>query len=370
MQFKDIPGLHDLKKTLLEAYHKNHIAHAQLFSGKPGSANTALAIAFITYILCENKTSDDSCNECGNCQKMRKYIHPDVHFFYPSSKVTKEAELNTQLQSWRDFLIRHPFGVLDDWVNMLQSENKVNQISKEDARRLIRTVSLKSFEGGMKFLLIWYPETMHPSAANAILKVLEEPPPNTIYFLITYDYESLITTILSRTQLIVVPSLSEDEIKDYLVVHKGISEQNAMAVAKQCDGDINYALKSSEEFEDIDFRIFQKWMRSCFAADFGGLVKMNEDFHKMTRSGQRSFLNFSIGLIRGALFSSYEPTLVKSVSEQEQLFVAKFGETLKSVKLEKVYRLLNGAISDLSRNANPRITFLSTSLKISQIIRQ
>ena len=177
MQFSLIPGLVDLKRALIQASKNNHIAHAQLFSGEEGGAALPIALAFATYLLCENKTSEDSCDECPNCQKMKKYIHPDVHFFFPSpssestSKTKKEEERHKQSRLWRDFLIEHPFGILDEWIERLSAENKQNQISKYDALQIIKTVSMKSFEGGFKILFIWYPEFMHLSAANAILKV-------------------------------------------------------------------------------------------------------------------------------------------------------------------------------------------------------
>ncbi len=369
MQFSSIPGIVDLKKNLVQAYQRNHIAHAQLFSGEEGGAALPMALAFATYLLCENKTDEDSCGECDNCRKMQKYIHPDVHFFYPSPRTEKEAEQNIQARIWREFLIDSPFGVLEEWIERLSSENKQNQISKNDARQIIKTVSMKSFEGGFKILFIWYPELMHPSAANAILKVLEEPPENTLYFLVTFNYEGLMSTILSRTQLVVVPSFKDETVRDYLIAEKGLSSAQAEKVSKIAKGNIREAERHIDSEENIAFQDFQKWMRACYQSDFTSLTQLSEQFSQRSKSDQRAYLSFGIDLIRNSVLAKGASDLSNSKGEENK-FVTDFSRVNGIGSLEKIYSELNSSLVNLSRNANAKITHLALSLRLIGILRK
>ena len=204
MKFSDIPEQTDLKQALVDAVSTNHLAHAQLFYGKDGGAALPLALAYSQYIMCSNKVDGDSCGTCPNCVRVAKGIHPDIHYFFPKVSVTEreyEKQLPAILQSFRDFISQKAFGLLSTFLADSGFQDKTVLISKDDSRRLIRNVSMKSVEGGTKVILIWLPEFFHPTAANAILKVLEEPPPDTVYLLVTNAYENLLATIKSRVLL-------------------------------------------------------------------------------------------------------------------------------------------------------------------------
>lgn len=370
MRFSDIPGLKQLKSTLISSFQKNHIAHAQLFNGTAGGPALPIAIAYATFLLCENKQEDDACGKCANCQRMNKYIHPDVHFFYPMARKStdkKDEPADKTANTWREFLINHPHASLEDWIGFVQTENKQNQISKDDARRIIKTVSMKSFEGGMKILIIWYPEMMHPSAANAILKVLEEPPANTVYLMVTYNYENLLTTILSRTQHVLVPVLSNEEIKDFLIREKGIPDQNAMKLAELSGGSIQKALSISNSNQDLSFKEFQEWMQACYRGDYQAMSGISEALGQAGKSHQRTFISYSLSLLRNVVLYKGNEELVFAEGDERKFF-ANFSKTFEIEQLEDIYKLLNDALYHLERNANPRITFLSLSISILQAI--
>jgi DNA polymerase-3 subunit delta' len=375
MRFSDIPGQEELKTTLIGAYQRNHVAHAQLFTGNPGSAVMPMALAYATYLLCEKKTEQDSCGKCSNCQRTGRYVHPDVHFFYPKAKPqeikgkNEDKELRVQADKWRQFLENHSYGSFEDWVVFLNTENRQNQISKDDARQLIRTVSMKSFEGGFKIIFIWYPETMHPSAANAILKVLEEPPEKTIYLLVSYNYESLLTTILSRTQLINVHSFSDKDLETYLQAQKGTESAESFRLARLADGDMNVLRRLLEQSASIDYQEFREWMLKCFRTDFSGLINHAEEFNKQSKSRQRSFLSLSLTFVRNTLLSTEHESLLR-VNDEELNFIHKFRQQLAADVLEKIYLELNQAIFHLERNANPKITMLALSNKIAMMMKR
>src|SRR5690606_27964043 len=242
MKFQDIPGLTDVKRVLTDAVKTNHAAHAQLFVGAEGALNLPMALAYATYLHCENK-ADDACGTCPACSKSAKFIHPDTHFVFPFSNVKKgeKDEERERLKAditrlWRTFLTEQPFGNLNDWCNHYGGEGKLSIISRDASRDIIRTLALKPFESRSKVMIIWQPETMHPAAANGILKSLEEPSPNTYFILVTTAADKLMPTIISRTQIVTIPLLSDDEMERYLCDQRGIDEATARKIVQLADG--------------------------------------------------------------------------------------------------------------------------------------
>ncbi|MEM7298326.1 MAG: DNA polymerase III subunit delta, partial [Bacteroidota bacterium] len=304
MQFSEIPGLEELKKQLTTAFNRGKVAHAQLFTGRPDTAVLPMTLAYASYLMCENRSEADSCGTCANCVRIKKLIHPDIHFFFPKVSASDSGKydkvLAEALPRFRKFIEEHPFGDLEEWTHTYGQENKNLLLSREDSRQMLRTVSMRSVEGGFKILLIWYPELMNASAANAILKILEEPPEKTIYLLVSYNYDGLLATITSRTQLVVVPPNQESEIKDYLI-DKGIEEAKAQQAARLSEGMLGMAVHHTEIEDNHEYETFQKWMLQCWNRDLTGLVKRSEDFSKSGKAAQRSNLNFSITLIRNAV---------------------------------------------------------------------
>src|SRR5210317_1449692 len=204
MKLSEIPGLNSIKEKLLRTIESGKVAHAQMFSGPEGSANMALALAYATLLNCTDKTNRDACGECPSCQKINKFIHPDLHFVFPVSaaknKTGKDVISDSFIAEWRSFLAQNPYGGAMEWSQEFGGENKQLNISREESRNILKKLTLKSFEGEYKVMLIWLAEYMHPAAANALLKLLEEPPEKTVFLLVTYDSEQIIGTILSRVQ--------------------------------------------------------------------------------------------------------------------------------------------------------------------------
>lgn len=370
MQFSDIPGLHELKHQLISAYNRGMVAHAQLIAGRSGTAALPIALAYASYLMCENRTEEDSCGTCPNCVRIKKLIHPDIHFFFPKISASDSGKydkvLAEALPRFRSFIAEHPFGDLEEWTHTYGQENKNLLISREDSRHILKTVSMRSVEGGYKILLIWYPELMNASAANAILKVLEEPPEKTIYLLVSYNYDALLATITSRTQLVVVPPNSENTINDYLQA-QGISESKAKQAAKLSHGKIGTALHYTEIEDGHEYEAFQKWMLECWNTNLTSLVQRSEHFSKSGKAAQRNTLNYAISLVRNAVVHA-SGQVPESQSQDEEAFIIKYSDKLGSNKLEKVYMLLNDGISHLDRNSNPRITHLNLSLEIIGVL--
>ena len=209
---------------------------------------------------------------------------------------------------------------------------------------------------------------MHPSAANAILKVLEEPPAQTLYFLVSYHYESLLTTILSRTQLVQVPDFSDEEVESYLKNKRGLDDSTAHKLAAYANGDLRAALMEIDQANTIEHEEFANWMRACLANRFDELLTMAADFKAKSKSQQRVFLKYGSELIRQALLAQADPSLVKLEGE-EYAFATKFGKALSLETLSQITVELDKMTSQLLRNANPQLTFLATSIRLAAVIK-
>jgi len=372
MLFKDIPGLDSVKQQLINAVDSDHVAHAQLFFGSEGSANMAMALAFATYLNCENRAADDACGACSACVKNLKYIHPDLHFVFPTAatpKIKREDAVSDKfLVEWRSFLQQSPFGNVTDWSFHFGWENKQVIIPRMESRGIIQKLSLKAFEGKFKIMVIWQPELMNASSANGILKILEEPPERTIFLLVTSDANKLLTTILSRTQMLKIPAFEEENIKSYLDKKVEIEESQRVSATYLSEGNMRLALSLAEGNINEVQASFKDWMRICYNWDFQSMTKMGDAFQKGGKEYQKSLLNAGTKVMRDTLVNQFEPEMVR-VTEEEMDFVQKFGQVFTPEKIGELIPKLEEAHYHIERNGNPKILFLDLSLNIARIAR-
>jgi DNA polymerase-3 subunit delta' len=371
MQFSSIPGLQQIKKLLTDAVKSNHSAHAQLFQGPEGSLNLPMAVAFAKYLHCENR-GDDACGSCPACSKSSHLVHPDTHFVFPKSNLKNdkdeerfEAEI---LKSWRTFLTEQPFGNLEDWTASYGGEGKQPFISREESRNIIKKLSLKAFESKYKVMIIWLPERMHPSAANGILKLLEEPPPFTYFILVSNAADQLLPTILSRTQIVTIPYLQDEDVKTYLS-DQGIPEPRLTKVTGLANGNLQKALvlAEGEEVDDTDQR-FSTWMRTCYKRDYLSLVNMAEDYHRLDKLQQKSMMEHSLTMMRETLLSLADAETIQRSRGQEQKFAQDFSKIMSLEKVEKSYAVINDASYFLERTGSAKMICLDLSLQLSKTL--
>jgi len=371
--FAAIPGLGDIKETLIQNVRNQHIAHAQLFLGKPGALNLPLAIAYTTYLHCQNKGETDSCGVCAACSKSLKHIHPDTNFVFPLSNVKNDRDedrfKSDILKDWRSFLIEQPFGDLGDWINFYGGEDKQAAISREAGREIIKTLSLKPFESTYKVMVIWQPELMHPSAANGILKILEEPPPNTFFLLISNAADRLLPTVLSRTQMVQVPQLHDEELDEYLhVKNPTLDEARRQEIIQLADGNLNLAIKLIDSEEDHYQSRFEDWMRSCFKRDYATLVTFSEEFHEVDKLSQRNLFQYGLSMMRETLLQFSGARAIGRLKVSEANFVQNFSKIMSVNKLEKINTLISDASYHLERNGSAKMIFLDLSIQISKTL--
>lgn len=373
MLFKEIKGLDKVKEVLNRGAATDQVAHALLFAGKKGAPALPMALAFATFLNCENRLKDDACGVCSSCLKNKKFIHPDLHFVFPVSstkKITnpKEVFSNTFIKEWRSFLGESLYGTVEEWSNYFGSDKQV-QISKEESRQIIKNLSLKPFEGKYKIMIIWLPEKMHPTAANGILKILEEPPAHTLFILITQQEDQLLGTITSRTQRFYIPLFTDQELITILHEDHQVDEEQARQLAHLADGDIHEALRLSQQTSSDHQQMFREWMRECYEKKYPLLVSRADEFHMLNKVTQKSFLQYALNMIRESLLLNAEAMVLNRATGDTLTFVENFSKAMTPEAAEKIIPLINEAHQHLDRNASAKITFLDLSLSIANNIK-
>lgn len=370
MKFSAVPGLQQVKDRLIRSVQDGKVAHAQLFAGKEGALNLPLALAYTTFLHCQNRTTD-ACGVCPACSKSLKYIHPDTHFVFPLGNVKGDQDHDRFkaeiMKTWRSFLLEQPFGNIDDWNAVYGGEDKLAIISREESREIIKTLSLKSFESPFKVMIIWLPEYMHPSAANGILKILEEPPVNTFFLLVSNAQERMLPTILSRLQLVQVPLLSDEEVDQWLAANTKADDDKRNRVVQLAEGNLNYALKLTESEEDHHHERFTSWMRSCFRREFGNLVQLADSFHDEDRTAQRNFFTYGLSMLRETLLYHAGATAINRTKGNELKFVKDFSAVMSVDKIDQSTRLITDAAMFLERNGSAKMIFMDLSIQMSKV---
>lgn len=376
MRFKDIIGQQHIKKRLLESVAHNRVSHAQLFHGPEGSGNLALALAFATYLTCENPGSEDACGQCSACRKNEKFIHPDVHFVFPVVNTSTSAKpVSDQfIKEWRSFLAENPYGSLQNWLAGLTRENKQAQIFAQESQEIYNKLSLKTYEAPYKVMIIWMPEKMNSVAANKLLKILEEPAGDTVFLLVAESTGQMLPTILSRTQYIKIPKIGRAELRNYLNRHHGMDEAQSESLAATANGNYLKALEllQNNEVQEENFSRFTEWMRLAYTRKIEELLNWVEETAKWSRERQKSFLAYALRMIRENFILNTDqrqhPEMLH-LNHKEQAFSDKFSAYITTNNVFAIASELEKAHYHLERNGYAKLVFTDTSLKMVKLLR-
>jgi DNA polymerase-3 subunit delta' len=381
MLFEDILGQDHIKKHLTQSVDNGRIAHAQLFVGKEGCGTLPMAIAYAQYLLCnntqgENNTGNNACN-----LKFNNISHPDLHFAFPvttSDKVKSHPVSSHYMEEWRQLLKEQPYGNLFDWYKLLGVDNKQGQIGVDEALDIVKSLSLKSYEGGYKLMLIWMAEKMNAACANKLLKLIEEPPNKTIFILIAEDEEQIINTVKSRCQILHFPPLAEDVIKDALIKNYNIDGSIATKIAHQANGNYNKACdliyKDSEDIQFEEWFVF--WIRSAFKAKgnkaaIHDLITWSEDIAKTGRETQKQFLSFCLDFFRQAMLLNYNANnLVFFEPKTPKFKLENFAPFVHGNNIMDISNELQEAIYHIERNGNSKIVLTDLSIKLTRLLHK
>jgi DNA polymerase-3 subunit delta' len=389
MKFSEIVGQEPLKQRLKRTVLDNRVSHAQLFLGPEGSGKLGLALAYAQYINCRKRTPEDSCGECPSCKKYSKLIHPDLHFLYPinsTKEVTGTKILSKDfIASWREFLLENKYYVsLPDWYEKIGIEKKQGLINADDADGINRTLAYKAYEAEYKVMIIWMVEKMNATSANKLLKNLEEPPDKTLFILISENQEQIISTILSRAQLIKIPRVPDTDIQLGLERNYEVEPSDALKIARLADGNFTVALmlagKTGSGSVSLDaererFVVFREWMRRCFtiAGNLKDYDKLQETIPQLlgdgSREKQKEMLTYSLQMFRICLLYHVGNHHLVKLDGEELAFVKNFSPFIHPRNIEKFDEEFNRAIFHIERNANALIVLTDLSHLIARILK-
>jgi DNA polymerase-3 subunit delta' len=368
MQFKEIIGQEAIKKHLIDTVNQNRVSHAQLFLGPEGCGSLALAIAYAQYISCTDRQADDSCAQCASCKKYQKLIHPDLHFSYPFFAKDKDDISINYIADWRKAFLNNYYLGLDEWRSKLNVDNKQFNINIAESHSIISRLSLKPFESEYKIMIMWLPEFLEKSG-NALLKIIEEPAPKTVFLLVTQNQEHLLNTIISRTQIVKIPKLKNEDVIDFLMKEKSAEIEKAQQIAYLSNGNLHTAQVFLTHEENNYHEIFVNWLRSCLQNKGLEIINQAEELAKLGRENQKNFFRYGINLMReSVLYLAGIPVLIH-LPEKEMDFISKFSKVLDLGKAECIASEFEIAHYHIERNANPKILFLDVSLMLVKLLK-
>jgi len=372
MQFNKIIGQEKVKNRFIQSVINNRISHAQLITGPKGVGKLGLAIAYGQYLSCTNRNETDSCGECLSCKKYEKLIHPDLHFVFPviTSPRFSTAISDNFIAEWRLMINESAYITLNQWLSNIEAENKQGLISKHESSEIIRKLNLKSFESEYKIVIIWMPEKMNITAANKLLKMIEEPPPKTVFLLVTENENQLLKTIVSRTQIISVPRIDAKNLKSAIINLHELTEDETENIVRLSEGSIiksKEIINSSEESKE-NFERFTDYMRLLYRKDILALNIWVDEIAKTGREKQKNFLKYAMLLIRNNFMLNQQSDNLAFISNDELEFSKKFFPFIKQENILEINEELNKAHYHIERNGYAKLIFFDLGLKLVTLL--
>ncbi|WP_336515236.1 hypothetical protein [Pollutibacter soli] len=395
MQFSDIPGHHLVKEQLVSLVANNRLSHALLFSGRDGSGALAMAIAFAQYLVCEKVNSiqsensagtslfgeedasenkdtilTDSCGVCPACVKSTNIAHPDIHYSFPVIPLKSGTPPISAdyFSEWRSFIREHPFSNTYDWLTSISAENKQGNITARECEDILQQLNLKSFESGYKILIMWAPEYLGKEG-NKLLKMIEEPPADTLFILVAEDESQILPTILSRTQIVKIPLFENEDIVSILKNKYKISGEKATAIAAFADGNLREAISSIQEAEEDWLKYAREWMNGVVKNGPVTQVRLADELNKLGREKQKQFFSYMIHLVEQSMRFAALKKHQDHLQEKEQEFTDRFSVMTSFFQQEAIISELEKGIYYIERNANFKLLFVAMSIKFSHIIK-
>lgn len=373
MKFADVPGNAPLKSKLVQAVSENRIPHAQLFVSMEGGGNLPLALAYTQYLFCKSPLESDSCGICESCRKVSQLIHPDLKVVFPiTANVTEKIRTyKDQLEDFKEAFFENPFLNISDWVQFLKKESKSPLINVESVGEIHRDLQYRPFEAPYNVVLIWLPEYFFHSAVPKLLKILEEPPAQTLFILVSNSPSDILNTILSRTQLVKLNKIEDWEILEALTQKHNVDIQRATEIVNVANGNYNLAQwLINEEDNSESVNLFRDWMIAAYKTDVVGLMNFAEKFYKFDKDKQRTFLAYCLHLIRESLVSGQDLPELNRMTSSERSFIPKFSKFINPTNAGEIRNMIEKAIYYIDRNANMKIVIANISLRLMELIKE
>lgn len=370
MLYSSLVGQNEAKNRLIKMVQSGRVPHALLFTGPDGCGHLSAAVTMSAHLLCKNPQENEPCGTCPSCNKVFKLIHPDVHFVFPIIKSKNVKTSNDLLPDFREAFTRNAYLSLNDWISELDADNKQLLIPTDESADILKKLSYTSFEGSYKIMIIWQAERMNTEAANRLLKVLEEPPDETVFILVSSQPDQLLATILSRVQHIPFYQVEESVISEALVKHFQVSKEVADQAAFISGGnfhDAMMALYKDEESVSLLSR-FQNFMRLAIKFDCSKALVWIDENASLGREKQKDFITYALAVFRDAIMFNFgERSLVK-LSGSEKQFLEKFAPFINTRNYQQLVEEYNQAYYYVERNANPKILFMDLLMKTNDYL--
>lgn len=373
MLFNQVIGHKDIKHQLLGAIKGGRVSHAQLFTGPIGNGALPMALAYGQYLNCDNPSESDSCGECPSCNKFSKLIHPDLHFIFPHQAYKSGAflqEKNEALTKWRQALTENPYLSEEQWYSVLGMENKQGIINKDDSSDILKSLSLKSYEGKYKIMIIWLPERMNDTAANKILKILEEPAEKTLFIMISNHSEGIIKTILSRVQITNIPAPSQQDICKSIIETYSFEAELAQNIARISNGNYSKVIELANEPDKKDEVLdhFRDLLRFCWGRKIIEIGEWVENTSTKGREEIKAILIRGIEIFRENIITSVDCESISFATVYEKAFIDKFHVFVTPDNIGEAYEILNNAYFDIGRNANAKIVLTDMAFQLAALL--
>ncbi|MCX6259080.1 MAG: DNA polymerase III subunit delta [Bacteroidia bacterium] len=373
MYFSDVIGQQAIKNRLIKSVRDNRISHAQLFSGKEGSGSLALALAYACYIQCTGEKNDDACGKCPSCLKNSKLIHPDLHFVFPiiTGQRSEPPVSDDFIRDWREAVLAGPYFSLNQWLDRIGSENKQGIITVKESEQILRKLNFKSYESEYKIMIIWLPEKMNDATANKLLKIIEEPPENTLFLLVSENPGQMLKTIVSRTQLIVIPGIDDENLFAYIKRQYNLPDDETTEMVRLSQGSCSKlnALITGNEQASFNYDNFVSMMRLSFSRNNRDLLKWVDQIGAAGREKQKNFLAYSLGMVRNNFMQNRDIASLSFMNRQENDFSSKFNTYIHPGNIALIAGELNKAFYHIERNGYHKFIFLDLAFNLNRLLR-
>ncbi len=372
MTFNEVIGQEDAKSRLRKMTAEGHLPHAIMLCGPKGSGKMALAMALAAHLLCRNHTADDEvCGQCPQCAMLRKWEHPDLHFTYPTIKLPSMSADHKPVsddfsRDWHRLLANGPYFTMERWMQEIEAENQQAIITAGESDALVKKLSLKSSQGGYKVSLIWLPERMNIECANKLLKLIEEPPSQTVFIMVCQEPEKLLETIRSRVQRIDIKKIDNEAVRQALIDRRGIDADAATRIARLANGSWTAAIEALQTGgeNELFLDMFQTLMRLAYARNVKELKKWSETMAAMGREKQKRFLEYFLHLIRENFMYNFHNAELCYMTQREEDFAKNFARFINEANVLQINSLINLAIRDISQNAGAKIVFFDLAMQM------
>ncbi len=371
MLFRDIIGQDKIKNQLVRMVSEDRVAHALLFAGRSGVGSFQLALAFARFLSCTSRQANDACGRCPSCVKYDKLVHPDLHFVYPLVRKENQSSLvcDDVIDEWRDLVTGRKYFTANEWYAMFDA-NKQGLIYTSESQEIFRKLSMKTYEGRYKIMIIWLPEKMHVTAANKLLKLLEEPPAGTIFLLVSENPVEILTTILSRTQMIKVPGIDEDSLSAYLLQKFDISPEFAQKMARVSGGSLTAAVEgvtqNEVKLEQLD--MFKSMMRICYSRKMPDIITFVDRVAALSRDSFKNFLGYAEEMIRENFVMNQGDASLVYMMPDEEAFASRFAPFIHEGNVLEISEELNLGIAHVEQNGNSKIIMMDLMLKLTMLL--